>query len=131
MSNQSAYGAFFYTDAFTALSILAEKVIYPSQITAGLNNTKEPKTFEKPIVSLLWFEFKPNCPDSYLRKEINKLEYCFGFKFDDLNGKNHDAQILGLEHSLRHSYETKISLSKFKSILVRRKFKNRILYKGG
>ncbi len=112
-----------------------------------MNNTKEPKTFEKPIVSLLWFEFKPNRPDSYLRKEIdnfywkqfyencnpkfNELEYCFGFKYDDLNGKNHDAQILGLEHSLRHSYETKISLSKFKSILVRRKFKNRILYKGG
>jgi len=110
-----------------------------------LNNTQEPKTFEKPIVSLLWFEFKPNRPDVYLKKEIdnfywkpfyencnpkfNKLEYCFGFKFDDLNKKNDGVSSVGLEHSLRYSYDTKINLRKFKFILVKRQFKNCVLYK--
>ena len=92
---------FFYTDAETALSILTEKVIYPSHLTAGLNNSKlEDKKITNESYVYLVKRGNPIYPDNILKMQtsnysqesfyekcnpkFNKLEYAFGFKYIDL-----------------------------------------------
>ena len=125
---------------------MAEKVIHPSVFTAGLNNTKEPKIFETPLIGFLREPFKPSCADSYLRMEVdnlywkpfyencnpkfNKLEYCFGFRFKDIYEiLPNDMMLLGLDSSTMYQCFEKINLRKIKFILVKRQFKNCLLYK--
>ena len=151
---------FFYTDAETAFSILTEKVIYPSQLTASLNNFKlEDTKITKESCVYLVDNSNPKYPDNILKMKtcnysqeifyqkcnpkFNKLDYAFGFKYIDLKeGDPFSMFSPRLVNTTMYGYGKKnktwmckekdgkkINLDKINFILVKRKFKNCLLYK--
>ncbi len=121
------------------------------------NSKEEDQKIAKKSFVYLVSDLNPKCPDNILKMEtdnrsqetfyekcnpkFNKLEYAFGFKFRDLReGKLNTFEYPRLENVSMYGYgkrrkkskekfEKNINLETKDFILVKRKFKNSLLFK--
>ena len=79
---------YHYTDAESALSILADETIYPNE--KGVFLTDIGPNNQDLIIGAVVFEEKLGELSGHIDSKLHKLEFAFGFKKDEILGKEPD-----------------------------------------
>ena len=91
---------YHYTDAESALSILADETIYPNE--KGVFLTDIGPNNQDLIIGAVIYENNTK----YIDSKINKLQFAFGFRKDEILGKEPNAINRNSEKKFELNYQT-------------------------